>query len=636
MRRHPLPRDAMRRVALAVAVACFGPVSVQAQIFTGGLPSPSAFPTPVPAKPAIEPTRSATVLRYLPSTIEGLKLTGEIGDLNWPVYVTAAQAAAASHFRIGYVSAVSILPEASTLEIRVNDVVVGTQPIDAAQGFRALDVAIPVGLLKTGYNSVSLSVQQRHRVDCSVAATYELWTKIDPTETGLVLAGDVATVSSLSDIAALLPRADGTLPIHIVMAGKTNPVHLRHLIRATQVIALATRAQQPSVDFGSSVVDAYGVNLALGTREVLGRIPQLAGLLGTAGPLATLVPASAIGRPTILITGSTEAEIETAIASIAEAAPAVGSVSGLDAAARYPGTSTSGNERLHFADLGIKSQDFSGRFFRKSFNLVLPADFLASDYNRGTFDLAGGYAAGLTRDAQVRVDVDGRSAGVIKLPYAQGDVFKHNQLFLPLSLMRPGLNRIDIFAETPRPEDADCTASAAKRFLLLEASDIVLPPFAHVQRLPDLAVTISGGLPYTQGKARLVVPKPDRDTMAAALSLTARAAIAAGTPDRLRFRDDDARRRCRFDPCGVAGARARSGGPDRRRPRSGRRRGRLARRRAAAEAECGGAGSAGPLVAEQYGWSPGLPAPGPARIRRRIGGADRSCDLADRPGRRQS
>ena len=57
----------------------------------------------------------------------------------------------------------------------------------------------------------------------------------------------------------------------------------------------------------------------------------------------------------------------------------------------------------------------------------------------------------------MRVDINGRSSGVIKLPnIREGDTFNHNQLFLPLSLMRPGLNRIDIFAETPRAGDADC------------------------------------------------------------------------------------------------------------------------------------------------------------------------------------
>ena len=126
------------------------------------------------------------------------------------------------------------------------------------------------------------------------------------------------------------------------------------------------------------------------------------------------------------------------------------------------------------------------------------------------------------------MDVNGRSSGIIKLPYADGDVFRHNQLFLPLGLMRPGFNRIDVYAETPRPEDGSCAASNAKRFLFSDRSELRFPALAHVERFPELAATTGGALPFTRGASHLVVPRPDRDTMAAALSLTTRVAVAAG------------------------------------------------------------------------------------------------------------
>ena len=536
MRRHPR-RLSLAATSLVTLVAALAPGMAGAQIFTGSAPAaatptlsaPPAAMVPVASQPSA-PDAPVSVLRHLPNTLEGLKLSGETGDLRWPVYLSAVQANAVTHFRIGHLSAVSLLTEASTLQVRVNDTVVGTASIDASHGLRVLDFAIPAGLLSAGFNAVSVAVRQRHRVDCSVAATYELWTRIDPAETGFILADGAGGVASLGDLPALLPRADGSLPIHIVMVGKTNPTHLRHLIEATQRIALAAGAQQPAVDFGATVTDAYGVNLALGTREVLSRLPPLADLLGTSGPLARLIPASPRGRPTLLVTGSSESELVQAVALVALPAMAPGAPAGLAAAASYPARSTMGTEHLTLRDLGIATQDFSGRLFRRSFNLGLPADFLSSDYARGTFTLSGDYAAGLTRDAQVRVDVNGRSAGIVKLPDTRGDALKGKQLFVPLSLLRPGLNRIDVSAETPRPADADCSATDEGRFRLSGASDLALPTLARVERLPDLAVTANGGLPYTRGKARLVVPKPDRDTMAAALSLTARLAVAAGRP----------------------------------------------------------------------------------------------------------
>ncbi len=529
-RRRPSPAATTLLTVIAVLVAA----RAQAQIFTGSPPT-AALPTQVLATTVSPPPAAATaapasLLRHMPTTLEGLRVSGEVGDLRWPVYLSAAQAKVVTHFRIGHVSAASLLPEASSLQVRLNDVIIGTAALDAPQGLRVLDFAVPPGVLSAGFNAVTVAVQQRHRVDCSVAATYELWTRIDAAETGFVMAGGAGGIAALGDLPALLPRADGSLPIHIVMVGKTNPTLLHYLIEATQRIVLAAGAQQPAVDFGSAVTDAYGVNLALGTRDVLARLPQLADGLGATGPMTRLIPATPRGRPTLVVTGSDDAELAAAVASLPMVGAEAGTPAGLAAAASYPARPTTGAERLALSDMGIVAEDFSGRFFHKSFNLSLPADFLSSDYGRGTFTLLGSYAAGLTRDAQIRIDVNGRSAGVVKLPDARGDAFKGKQLFLPLGMLRLGLNRVDLFAETPRSADGDCSATDQRRLRLSDASDFTLPRLARVERLPDLAATASGGLPYTRGKARLVVPRPDRDTMAAALSLTARVAVAAGRP----------------------------------------------------------------------------------------------------------
>lgn len=528
-------RKPLRRLSalglLSVLGAALTALCVQAQIFTGSAPNQVvAMPgesAPEPKMPVAQLSAATPILRFMPSTLDGFKLSGEIGDLRWPIYLSATQAESPLRFRIGYVSAVSILPEASTLEVKINDQTIGTETIDAPQSTRIVEFPVPFGLTQRGYNSVSVSVQQRHRVDCSVAATYELWTKIDPAETGFVLPGDSGGIRDLSDLPALLPKADGTLPIHILLAGKTNPAHLSRLILATEQLALVGRFLQPAVDFSSAGADPFGVNLAVGTRATLARVPEIAGSLGDAGPMLKVLASRTGKRPTILVTGSSDADLDRAIAALGEVMPASGTPSGLLAAVNYPAFRTEGGEALPVRSLGVHSQDFNGRFFRKSFNFNLPSDFLASDYGRGTFDLAGGYSANLARGAQVRVDLNGRNAGNIELPYKNGDVFRHNQLFLPLSLMRPGLNRIDVFAETAKLEDAACAASDEKRFLFLDRTEIVLPTLARVERFPDLSLTTSGGLPFADGKARLVVPKPDRDATAAALSLVARAAVSA-------------------------------------------------------------------------------------------------------------
>ncbi len=539
----PLPRNgtACARAAAAIlAAAILAAGAAGAQTFVGvglgGRPVPpprapvsNAIPDASPAAPSeAVPAAAQTVLRFLPGTLDGLRLTGEFGDLSWPVYLTPAQAAAPLRLRVGYLSAVSVLPDASLMEVRVNGRTLGTDAIDAAGGLRTVSFEVPAGAMSPGYNAVSLTVQQRHRVDCSVAATYELWSRIEPSATGIELPAALATITDIADMPAVLPNADGSVPLHVVLAGKTNPAHVARLIRATQAVALHGRFLQPVVSFTGGTPDAFGLDLALGTRAVLGALPRFAGQLGTAGPLVRLLPAPPGGRPTLLVAGTDDGEVDAALDSLDTAPPATGTPAGRLAAINYPARRTGDNGVLPLRAFGIASQEFTGRFFRKSLNVELPADFLPSDYGRGTFDLAGGYAAGLGRGAQVRVDVNGRSSGIIKLPYAEGDVFRHNQLFVPLGLMRPGFNRIDIYAEIPRPEDASCAAGEAKRFLVSDRTELRFPALAHVERFPELAATTGGALPFTRGTAHLVVPRPDRDTMAAALSLTTRVAVAAG------------------------------------------------------------------------------------------------------------
>ena len=378
---------------LASAAVLLGTVVAPAQTFVGvGLadrpvpgqpPARLAAVAPLPVAPT-SPTSlvAPTVLRFFPGTLDGLRLTGEIGDLRWPVYLTSAQAAASLRIRVGYLSAVSVLPDASLLDVRVNDRSVGSDAIDAAQGLRSIVFAIPAGLLKPGYNAVSITVQQRHRVDCSVAATYELWSKIEASATGLELPQSVGSITEIGDLPALLPDADGSMPIHVLLAGKTNPSHVQRLIRVTQEVALRGRFLQPSLSFSELPANPYGVNLALGTRAALSQLPRFSGMLESEGPLVKLIPASVVGRPTLLITGSTDAEVDRAIASLGLMPPTEGSPAGLLAAANYPALKAGDHETLKLRTFGVDSQDFTGRFFRKSINVELPADILASDYGR--------------------------------------------------------------------------------------------------------------------------------------------------------------------------------------------------------------------------------------------------------------
>ncbi|MBK9081489.1 MAG: cellulose biosynthesis cyclic di-GMP-binding regulatory protein BcsB [Rhizobiales bacterium] len=496
-------------------------------------PEPATAQKAASAQPVAAP--AAQRLRHLPNNAQGYRLAGEIGASEWPIYLTDAQAAAPLRFQLGYLSAVSVMPEASTITVQINDRTIGEARIQAPHAVRTMTLDVPADIVKPGFNSLRIAVQQRHRVDCSLQATYELWTQIDPSQTGFLFAADDPGVASIADLAALPPNPQGGLPVRAILADQTTLASVDHVLRAAQAIAVNGRFEQVLVDVDSGAAsDAYGVNLAVGPYLELRDRPGLEALRQPNGPTLQILPNGQGRRPTLVATGSTREEVDAALDELLRAQMLRGADEGLRAAAAFPGLRLSGGQSVRLRDLGIVSQEFSGRMFRSAFQIMMPSDFYAADYAKVQLNLAGGYAAGLTNEAQIVVSVNGRNVVGVKLPKTAGDVFKERAIQLPLGALRPGLNRIEIEAHVPTVADAACDPLKAlvkeRRFLLLDTTELVIPDIARIARVPDLAVTATGAFPYASGAraSRLYMPRPDRETIAAAATLVARLAISAG------------------------------------------------------------------------------------------------------------
>ena len=491
----------------------------------------------------------ASPLRRLPPLSNGSRLSGEEASLSAPVYVTRTQADAKARFRLGTLSSVSVLPESATLTVSLNGVTIKALPVGAAYGLRITEFEIPDGLLRQGWNAVGIAAHHRHRVDCSVDATEELWTRVDPAETGLVFADGTAGLADPVDIAAIGPRSDGVVPIAVQLDGQRllKSEAVERIGRAVQGIALAGRFAQSVVEFENSSED--GLDLVVGTAaDIAARIDRAA--MGQIdGPTIAVVPGVSNRRPVVVVTGRSDAELDIAIAKLGTAAT-VGTVQGLNALAGARGHEISADgQSLTFGDLGLDKQELMGHTLRIGFSAALPRDFLPADYGRVAIDLAGGYAAGLGADAQIIVEVNGHSAGSVRLSSANGENFLHKRHFLPLSVFRPGQNRIELRINAPDGAisacDASVTAAGAAphaRVWLNATSRIVFPSLARVGRLPDLAMTSSGAFPFagTAGTMTLVVPTPDRATLGAALTVVARLGVAAGRQIPFSFATDRA------------------------------------------------------------------------------------------------
>src|SRR5471030_2835718 len=136
----------------------------------------------------------------MPGNAASMRMEGEDGSVVWPVYAPAASLSRLNRFQLVFQAAISVMPEASWLTLAINGKTMGRVPIAAPTAAKTLAFDVPAGALSPGWNEVQVSVVQRHRVDCSIAATYELWTQIDPARTGFV--GASPAIASLADLPA--------------------------------------------------------------------------------------------------------------------------------------------------------------------------------------------------------------------------------------------------------------------------------------------------------------------------------------------------------------------------------------------------------------------------------------------------
>ena len=486
-------------------------------------PAPDARPPLQASAPA--PSRPAEVWR-LPVPPEAMRLAGEDARLTWPMFVPAGSLDALKQFRLAYRAAVSVMPEASSIALSINGRQIGRTPVSAPNGTKAITFDVAPGVLLAGWNAFEIAVSQRHRVDCSTAATYELWTELDSGRTGLL--GRAPTVTSFDELAAVLPDATGSTPIHLLLPARPSPADLGRAVEVVERAALRGHFAHPVVD---TKADETGLQIAVGSG---GAVPQT-----VPAPLAsgTRFGTTAAGTPLLILAGSSDAELDRQIGTLDPVGPdPAGSPEGRAALANLYGHRIEPGQAVDLATLGLRSTTFSGRFFRREFEIMLPPDAYLADYGEALLLLDGGYAAGLTKDARLVVRVNGVIDGSLELDRPGGAVLQAQAVHMPLDAFRPGRNRIAIEVQLPvRPDEDACdtlaSINAKERFLLLGTSSLSFPPLARVAQFPSLSAAFAGNFRVTpSAPGQLFLPRPASGSISAAATLLANVAVGTGAP----------------------------------------------------------------------------------------------------------
>ncbi len=163
--------------------------AVGGAVFSAGqyplLPESAATASPAVVEPkAVTVPRGNNLTPFMEASTR-FRLSGECDTTEFTFWAGKAEAEAGGDIVLAYKNAVSVLPDTGLASVEINGKPAGEFKIASPfrlprrESFKAAP-----GMLRAGYNVVRLKVSQHHRVDCSLQATYELWTDVNPARSG--------------------------------------------------------------------------------------------------------------------------------------------------------------------------------------------------------------------------------------------------------------------------------------------------------------------------------------------------------------------------------------------------------------------------------------------------------------------
>jgi cellulose synthase operon protein B len=503
--------------------------------------SPAEEPRGLTINPSVQMRPDVGARRYLiPS--KSLIMEGEEDRRAWSFYLTEQQARATAKFHIGFQNAVVVAPEVSKISVLINGQLVGDASIafPDAPGSRVFD--IPSTLLQPGSNRIEIRSVQRHRTDCSIDSTYELWTDVNSAETFLSFENLPDAKPSIADaIRTLGPDENGNTDFEVLMPAIGQVAASETLVRLSQGLSLLSG--MPNQNF---TIEQLQLNPPAPGRFgiVIGTASELQPIFGNlpagsqTAPVATLATDPRTKGQVLLITGPDWRGIAAAVDSIVSPLTPPRDIrrdaistqrwSAPDAPLLF------GSERLSLSELGVENVEFAGRRIRTNFNIGVPADFYANAYGEATLLLDAAFADSVLPGSHFDVYVNGNIASTMPITSPKGGILRHMPIRVTLRHFKPGVNTLALEAVVMTESDKACqpgaTSSGEPRIAVFGTSEWVMPTFARIGQIPNLAGLAGTGFPYGRGTEPLLLAseRVDSDTLAATSTFMARLALSAG------------------------------------------------------------------------------------------------------------
>lgn len=459
-----------------------------------------------------------------------IRLQGEIAVREWSFDLTPAQASSPAEFALSYVNSIVVAPETSQLVVKVNDTVLFEEMPRGAERERRRIVKVPSDVLTAGSNSIRFEAEHRHRTDCTINSTYDLWTDISAENTYLQFNAENANqMVSIRDIVAIGTDTTGLTRFHMVVPGLTSADMADIALRISQKLAVISGSESPFFTFGDTLPETVGQGelvVIVGTADEVSSL--LPGNFGTDEPVAgAFFPLPETGEHQALVFSAEN------VRALRTSVDGVGA-QGLARKNTVPFVASSGSSRFTFTELGVSASQFFGRRFFTSLKFGMPADFFASNYGVARILLDAAYSSDVLPGGSFNVIVNGNLGTTVPITSAGGAVLQKYPIRVPMRHLMPGINTISIEAFLPTDIDNSCVPGAGEadtpRFALFGTSELIIPSFAQAKRVPDLAgwAAFAEPLNETGTPFDLSLGRYDELTVSAAATVLAKLARAAG------------------------------------------------------------------------------------------------------------
>ncbi|MDB5524012.1 MAG: bacterial cellulose synthase subunit [Rhizobium sp.] len=495
--------------------------------------------------PVIQQNTLGGNLRKMAANQFELFFGGEYASRTLSFFALPDEAATSSTLVLTLQTAISVAPEQSRMVVKVNGADVGSTGLIAGSP-RRIEFNVPAGVIHPGYNAVTIEADQRHRVDCSINATYELWTKIDPEQSGFLYANSAKSNLSLVDLLPLSGTTNGRTAIRIILPPEAQMGEFDRALNVVQALTILGNFNHPAVEFASTPGTGAGIDVYLGTKA------ELASMLGSGHRSVTsddpivVEAADKDDRKRLVISGTDKSDLDTRaleLASLAAADHPVGTAQGLNALVNLKGRTLTPGQKVSLSELGYTAKRFAGRYSVSQLNFTMPSDFYPGDYSSMNLHLNALYVGGLAPEAVLSIKANSKVVANIPLSSTREGEIKDQRLPIPFSVLRPGQNTLQIEARLPSHLDNACDsvdkASAAVRLSISDNSYLEIPDYARIGRYPDIAVLTSGLTPKREGEADpltyLFVPSYEKQGMNAAATFIAKMAYSSGRIKRVEF-----------------------------------------------------------------------------------------------------